>query len=335
MTRPFVLDIGWAAVLDELRIRPDDLLRAARLPADLLRQERPTVDTAGMLRLWTALAGLTGKSAPGLEIARALPVESFSPPLLAVFCSPNLKVAMERLALFKPLFGPFRLSVSSEDGMLSVCHTPDPGIDLPPDFVGLELAFLVSLARKATRVDIRPRLVSFVDPPERRPYEAYFGVRIRKGSSNRVVFSAEDAARPFLSANPALFSVFEPELRRRLEELPSGASVTERVRAALVETLPSGRAAIGDIAPRLGLSPRSLQRRLGEDGTSFQAELRDLRKRLAEDFLSNTAHSSSEIAYLLGYEDPNSFIRAFHGWTGTTPEAVRRAPAQPGGPPPP
>jgi len=36
-----------------------------------------------------------------------------------------------------------------------------------------------------------------------------------------------------------------------------------------------------------------------------------------------TEFSSAEISFLLGYEDPNSFIRAFHGWTGATPERLR------------
>ena len=33
--------------------------------------------------------------------------------------------------------------------------------------------------------------------------------------------------------------------------------------------------------------------------------------------------TSAEISFLLGYDDPNSFIRAFHGWTGNTPERMR------------
>ena len=44
---------------------------------------------------------------------------------------------------------------------------------------------------------------------------------------------------------------------------------------------------------------------------------------LAHPYLQNSDMSGAEISFLLGFEDPNSFVRAFQGWTGTTPQAVR------------
>jgi AraC-like DNA-binding protein len=99
------------------------------------------------------------------------------------------------------------------------------------------------------------------------------------------------------------------------------------VRAALLELLPSGRTSLGDAAQRLAMSARTLQRRLGEDGTSFQAVLDETRRELALHYLQRTAISSGEISFLLGFSDPSSFFRAFHGWTGLTPERARGASA--------
>jgi AraC-like DNA-binding protein len=37
--------------------------------------------------------------------------------------------------------------------------------------------------------------------------------------------------------------------------------------------------------------------------------------------------SAAQISFLLGYEEPSSFYRAFHSWTGQTPQGVRLASA--------
>ena len=323
MTRPFVIDLSWGPLLEGHGIRAADILKAAQLPEDLFRRDRPAVSPEGFTRLCRVIYDFIGGDAPGLDLVRSIHPEAFSPPLFAAYCSEDFLTATQRLSQYKPLIGPFRLVPETTDDQLTLTFSPEPGVQLFDEYAASELAFLVHLARQATRHPIRPLSVELVAPPEAPDYAAFFEVPVRQGDANRLVFSMADATRPFLSANPALFKVFDPDLRARLDELERGATMVDRVRAALMEALPSGQPDVHTVARKLGMSTRTLQRRLGDEGVAFQVLLRDLRERLARDYLSRTTHSSAEISFLLGYEDPNSFIRAFQGWTGTTPEALR------------
>jgi len=49
------------------------------------------------------------------------------------------------------------------------------------------------------------------------------------------------------------------------------------------------------------------------------------RESLAKYYLTTSAMTGAEISFLLGFEDPNSFFRAFHTWTGQTPRSMREA----------
>ena len=101
--------------------------------------------------------------------------------------------------------------------------------------------------------------------------------------------------------------------------------MTDRVKASLLELIPSGLVSMGAVAKKLGTSIRSMQRHLQQEETRFQIVLASTREQLARHYLERSTLSGAEIAFLLGFDDPNSFFRAFRNWTGVTPDQVRSA----------
>ena len=71
------------------------------------------------------------------------------------------------------------------------------------------------------------------------------------------------------------------------------------------------------------MSPRTPQRRLQQSGSSFQRVLDEARHSMARYYLSNSVLELNEAAFLLGFEDPNSFGRAFRNWEGMPPSDWR------------
>jgi AraC-like DNA-binding protein len=200
-----------------------------------------------------------------------------------------------------------------------------PQGEAPPRLlVTAELAFLVALARIGTRREVHAtRVVMRLPQPASVTTTSYFGTPIRVGETDAVTFSAADATRPFLTEDEAMWNFFAPELRRRLSELEASATIVDRVRAALHECLPAGESSVNAIASHLATSPRTLQHQLQTEGASFQAVRTETRERLARRYLADRTLTTSQIAYLLAYDDTDSFYRAFRQWTGVTPEAVR------------
>ena len=187
------------------------------------------------------------------------------------------------------------------------------------------LLFLVGLIRKATKENITPLSVTEKQPMKNPAYADFIGKTIVVGDQNRLVFSKEDALVPFISRNESMWEFFEPELKRRLSMMETDDSCAARVRSALMELLPSGEGTVDDVAKKLGYSKRSLQRKLQEEDTNFQKQLGHIRELLAKTYLANTDMTTEDIAFLLGYQEIGSFIRAFTVWTGQTVNAYRNA----------
>ena len=110
-TLRYAVDMGWALLLGQMGIIPQDVLRSARLPLDLFKREAASLDSAEYYRLWQAMEQVSGDTLLPLRLAEAMTAEAFSPALFACLCSKNLNAALVRLAHYKPLVGPMHLSI--------------------------------------------------------------------------------------------------------------------------------------------------------------------------------------------------------------------------------
>lgn len=321
----FSVQMSWKLLILDMGYNPADVLTLARLPGDLFARKDASLSPAEYFNLWRGLEQVAGADELPLKLGQVISVEAFDPALFACLCSPDLNTALQRLAQYKRLVGPLTMDVdiTSERTMVTLaCYgNAEP---IPRSLSTSELVFFTQLARLAARERIVP-MTAFTPelPRDRVPYEAFFGCPLKRSEVIPISFTAQDATRPFLTENTAMWEAFEPSLRKRLSSLDEQANMTDRVRGVLLEMLPVGISSIDAVARRLAVSKRSLQRHLGEESVSFQDVLNQVRQELATHYLINSSISAGEISWLLGFQETNSFIRAFRGWTGKTPGAYR------------
>ncbi len=146
---------------------------------------------------------------------------------------------------------------------------------------------------------------------------------IRLAASEGIEAFSPPIFAAYCSRNESMWEFFEPELKRRLSMMETDDSCAARVRSALMELLPSGECTIDDVAKKLGYSKRSLQRKLQEEDTNFQKQLNHTRELLARTYLANNNMTTEDSAFLLGYQESGSFLRAFTVWTGQTVNEYR------------
>jgi AraC-like DNA-binding protein len=77
------------------------------------------------------------------------------------------------------------------------------------------------------------------------------------------------------------------------------------------------------VAAQLAMSERTLRRRLQAQGTDYQQQVEQVRQQLAQHLMSNPQVTVQQAAAVLGYSEAASFRRAFHRWTGVSPQEFR------------
>ncbi len=327
----FVIPPNWKLLFQDLGLSIDEVLAYAELPKGLFGQQKVQLSPAQYFQLWHGIdLAAQGRDMP-LEFAKAMSLEFFDVPIYAAICTPNLNSAAKRLQEYKPLIGPMILDIEQTDEFteLSIrCYGHEAPLPLCLNLS--ELIFFTQLARLATRQTITPlrvELPKLPNSPEK--YESYFGCALTVSSETKVRFSAADANLPFLTHNQTMLHCFEGELQKQLIQATSASSgegidIKTRVTKLLIDALPQGQSSIDYVSEQLAMSKRTLQRKLSEQDQSYQELLQEVRQSLAYDYLTKSQLSISEIAFLLGFQECNSFIRAYTAWNGLSPHQQRK-----------
>ncbi|GIN92058.1 helix-turn-helix transcriptional regulator [Siminovitchia terrae] len=316
---------GFWAGIHQLGIVPHDVARKARLPLTIITD--PVVTTAQYFAIWQAYSDLIDDIAKGIiKLTTIFETAHYPPTVLATYHARDYRDALNRMARYKQLCPPESLRITEEGEHCTIeldwLHTEQAG---PPLLVGITLAFLLELGRRGTGQPLKARLVEFSHPMgDLQALEAYFGCRIRIGADcNRLTLHRGDLDRPFVSYNAELLEVLTPVLDQSLDEQQRCRTITEMVKWILKRSLTGGRPDIQTVASELGMSDRTLQRRLTDEGTSFKHLLTQVRHEQARAYLADPSLDIKEVAFLIGYEDQNSFYRAFRIWEGDTPSNWR------------
>lgn len=314
------------AKMDEHGLRAADVLRRAGLPQSFLDQPRVLLSTQELFALWRAVGELSTNPAIGLLLGTETRTERFHPIGLAALASENFGAAIDQMARYKQLTCPEEIAQEKDREEWSIqFRWLLAGEIEPPVLIECAFAWVLSVGRHGTGTRLSPLRVEFVQPrAHAKAIERHLGCAVVCGAErNAIVFRASDAQRPFVTRNAELLAMLAPQLERELKQENEDENFAERVRAAIQQKLTGRRPSIDDIAGALHISSRTLQRRLQDEGSSFQRVLDDARHQLARHYLNNSYLELNEAAYLLGYEDGNSFVRAFRTWEGVPPARWR------------
>lgn len=316
----------WRAV-ERLGLRPSAILQLARLPATLHLDETVVISTAQLFAIWNAIEVLSGDPAFSIRMVQETSTATHKLAFLAASYAADYRDGLARIARFKRMCSPDRLRFEESRQTVSITSEWHPGTGSEPALsVDANFALMIELGRRGSGHNIAPVAVEYARPGQGSDaHRAFFNCPIRFGAErDRLVLRTADLDRPFIGYNPELLEILTPPLVAAVAELDARASLGEQVKYVLKRAMASGRPDVADVARELGLSERTLQRRMTEEGTSFRALLTASRQEFGKHLLSDTAIDVEEVAYLLGYEDPNSFYRAFRDWEETTPSRWRK-----------
>ncbi|MEM7426375.1 MAG: helix-turn-helix domain-containing protein [Pseudomonadota bacterium] len=316
------------AVAHALDISPEEICRFAGLDLNSSDERAEYVTVRQFFDVWRGAEAAYRRDDIGFRVGTAFAKAPPSPVFISLMSAPNYAVGMRRLEDFKSLFSPVVASTSTtRHGFEVKYRSLDPHVEIPTQVGLAHIVSSVNFISNFTASKIVPVSVSLTDgTPVSDALRGLLGEHIRLGSDTNptITYSRRDSEKPFLTASAKLWTKIEGQLQADMEFFHSKNTTTARVRKLLQQSAPAGGITFKQIQDHIGMSQSTLQRKLRNEGTNFQNLVDRTKTELASFYLQNPRISLSEISLLVGFSDPNSFIRSFKRLTGQTPGQYRR-----------
>ncbi len=175
------------------------------------------------------------------------------------------------------------------------------------------LAHLTGIEPTLGRVSL-----AYPEPAHSALYAEFFRCPIEFNAPVSSIWILEpDLNTPVKSMNEEMFRLSREHCRHVMSLLPESGLIRSQLRNLFIAS-PADLPDLEQAATTLFMSPSTLRRRLADCGQSYQTIKDEFRFDLARDYLVTRHLSQKQVAYLLGFQSPSAFSRAFKGWCGQT-----------------
>lgn len=318
---------GLPEVLRELGQNPSQVIADLGLDPELFDQRDNRISLRARGKLLNHCATVSKCPYFGLLVGQRDGLETLGIVGLMAKHSPDVGTALRRLVQHFHLHAhgvEIGLAVDGGRALFTyaIVERAIAGVDQAGDGA---VAVQLNIMEELCGPDFKPISAWFVrQPPENlEPYKDVFRSLLRFDSPTYgLEFSSSWLSRRL----PPIDGEIAKLITARVKELErkEGYGFPDAVRRVIQSSLAFNHAKASDLASMFGVHVRTYHRQLRSEGTSHQELLDQTRMETAFKLLEYTSRDVADIAELLGYSEPRSFIRAFTRWTAMTPARWRR-----------
>ncbi len=248
---------------------------------------------------------------------------------LTIASAKNLEDALGLATKFTPLINPAintKIRASRENSLcIMTCNSAFGN----SGNVLLEVSMMVlNQFLLQTQNNVRPEFLQFSHQTEfsSHYYEEYFQCPVYFNSKETyMAISTENFESPMLFHDESTASVMQAHLEKEMNKYkqtinPWATEVRKYISLHISDAHLTSKVAVSD---HLNITPRTLTRKLSQENTNYQLLLEERKLNSAKYFLKKTKQPISHIAYEVGFNDPQTFSRAFKRWTGVSAREYR------------